>query len=79
MITVGAFEAKTRLAALLDRVESGDEVVITRHGKPVARLVRVETIDRDRVARAVQQLKLLRKTTTLGGLDWRALRDEGRR
>ena len=37
--TVGAFEAKTHLAALLDRVERGEEVVITRRGKPVARLV----------------------------------------
>ncbi|KUL97428.1 hypothetical protein DK26_00165 [Bosea sp. WAO] len=39
MITVGAFEAKTKLSELLDRVERGEEVVITRHGKPVARLV----------------------------------------
>ena len=39
MITVGAFEAKTKLSELLDRVERGEEVVITRHGKPIARLV----------------------------------------
>ena len=39
MITVGAFEAKTKLSELLDRVERGEEVVITRHGKTVARLV----------------------------------------
>ncbi|MDZ5645568.1 type II toxin-antitoxin system prevent-host-death family antitoxin [Nitrospirillum sp. BR 11828] len=38
MSTVGAFEAKTHLAALLDRVEAGEEVIITRHGRPVARL-----------------------------------------
>jgi len=36
---VGAFEAKNTLGSLLDRVESGEEIVITRHGKPVARLV----------------------------------------
>jgi prevent-host-death family protein len=35
---VGAFEAKNTLGALLDRVEQGEEIVITRHGKPVARL-----------------------------------------
>ena len=40
MTTVGAFEAKTKLSELLDRVERGEEIVITRHGKPVARLVR---------------------------------------
>jgi prevent-host-death family protein len=42
MTTVGAFEAKTHLSALLDRVERGEEVTITRHGKPVAKLVAVE-------------------------------------
>jgi prevent-host-death family protein len=36
---VGAYEAKTRLPALLDRVQRGEEIVITRHGQPVARLV----------------------------------------
>jgi prevent-host-death family protein len=38
MITVGAFEAKTKLSELLDRVEAGEEVIITRRGKPVARM-----------------------------------------
>ena len=40
MATVGAFEAKTKLAELLDRVEQGEEIVITRRGKPVARMLR---------------------------------------
>ena len=79
MITVGAFEAKTHLSTLLDRVAAGEEVVITRHGKPVARLVSAEQIDRARVDQAFEKLKLLRKGTTLGGLSWQALRDEGRR
>jgi prevent-host-death family protein len=35
-ITVGAFEAKTHLSTLLDRVGEGEEVIITKHGKPVA-------------------------------------------
>lgn len=39
MITVGSFEAKTKLAELLDKVEGGETVTITRRGKPVARLV----------------------------------------
>lgn len=38
-VRVGAYEAKTRLPALLDRVEHGEEIVITRHGQPIARLV----------------------------------------
>jgi prevent-host-death family protein len=37
--TIGACEAKTRLSALLDRVEKGGSLTITRNGKPVARLV----------------------------------------
>jgi prevent-host-death family protein len=39
MLEVGAFEAKNTLGSLLNRVESGEEVLITRHGRPVARLV----------------------------------------
>jgi prevent-host-death family protein len=79
MITVGAFEAKTHLSSLLDRVAAGEEVLITKHGKPVARLVSAAQIDRERVNDVFDKLKLLRKRTTLGGLSWQALRDAGRR
>jgi prevent-host-death family protein len=79
MITVGAFEAKTRLSALLDRVAAGEEIVITRRGKPVARLVRPAASSRADAKEAAASLKRLSKTTTLGGLSWKALRDEGRR
>jgi prevent-host-death family protein len=78
-ITVGTFEAKTHLSTLLDRVGEGEEVIITKHGKPVARLVSAARVDRARVNDAFEKLKLLRKRTTLGGLSWRALRDTGRR
>jgi prevent-host-death family protein len=78
MITVGAFEAKTHLSALLDRVEAGEEVVITKHGKAIAPLVGARAIDRRRVNAAFEKLKAMRKGTTLGGLSWKALRDEGR-
>ena len=79
MITVGAFKAKTHLSSLLDRVAEGEEVVITKHGKPVARLVGAAQFDRERVNEAFEKLKLLRKRTTLGALRWEMLRDEGRR
>ena len=79
MITVGAFEAKTHLLALLDRVAEGEEVIITKHGKPVARLVSAASVDRERVNDAFEKLKQLRKRTTLGDLCWQALRDTGRR
>jgi len=42
--TVGAFEAKTYLAALLGRVERGESITITKHGRPVARLVPVDDV-----------------------------------
>lgn len=79
MITVGVFEAKTHLSNLLDRVAAGEEVVITKHGRPVARLIGAQHIDRDRVNEAIESLRTLRKQTTLGELSWKALRDEGRR
>jgi prevent-host-death family protein len=76
--TVGSFEAKTHLAALLDRVAQGEEIVITRHGKPVARLVPAMAKDRDRVRQAIGRMKELRRGSSLGG-PWKELRDEGRR
>ena len=42
---VGIFDAKTHLSRLVDEVEKGGEIVITRHGKPVAKLVRAEKSD----------------------------------
>jgi prevent-host-death family protein len=78
MLTVGAFEAKTHLSALLDQVAAGEEVIITKHGRPVARLVAVNQIDRAQANQAFEELKALRKGTTLGGLSWKELRDEGR-
>ncbi len=79
MITVGAFEAKTHLSALLERVERGEEVLITRHGRAVARLVPAMAADRAEVRAVIGKLKELRGKATLGGLSWRELRDEGKR
>jgi len=76
---IGAFEAKTHLSELLDRVEQGEELVITRRGRAVARLVPAVDAARTRAADAVIRLRALRRGTTLGGLDWRELRDAGRR
>ena len=55
MITVGAFEAKTHLSSLLDKVAAGEEAVITRHGKPVARLVAAADADRERRMAAIEK------------------------
>jgi prevent-host-death family protein len=62
MIEVGTYEAKTRLSELLDEVEKGETVVITRHGKPVARLVAEEEVRRARVEAAIAEIKAIRAT-----------------
>jgi prevent-host-death family protein len=81
METIGAFEAKTHLSALLERVAHGERFTISRHGKPVARLVPIEPDDLASRRAAVARLKTFAKehNLTLGGIDWRELRDEGRR
>ncbi len=82
MIEVGAFEAKNKLSALLDRVEKGEEIVITRHGRPVARLVpSTDGIDRAQVQAALQRMRDRAEQTELGTFDWETLkadRDAGR-
>ena len=80
MKEVGAFEAKNKLGQLLDWVEAGEEVVITRRGKVVARLVPPNlSFDRDRSLRAAAAIRERRKGVTLGDLRIRDLIDEGRR
>jgi prevent-host-death family protein len=79
MLEIGAFEAKNRLAALLDAVERGEEVTITRRGKPVAKLVRHElAIDRTKAGSAAERIKAMRKGVTLGGVAIKDLIREGR-
>lgn len=78
MIRVGAFEAKTQLSALLERVAAGEDVLITKHGRPVARLIRAEAAELQDVDAAIARLKELRKGVTLGEGGWKAARDEGR-
>lgn len=79
MSSVGSFEAKTHLAALLDRVAKGETIEITRRGVPVARLVPVG-VDNDRDFKKIaQEIRDLRKGNRLGGISIRELINEGRR
>jgi prevent-host-death family protein len=79
MSTVGVFEAKNRLTALIDEVERGGEVVITRRGKPVARLAPIEGgFDRAKAAEAARRLIEASKGLSLGGIPIRELIEEGR-
>lgn len=79
MITLGAFEAKTHLSLLLDRVARGEQVVITKHGKPIARLIPESVAGRADGDAVIARLKEARVGVTLGGHEWKDLRDGGRR
>jgi prevent-host-death family protein len=79
MREVGAIEAKNKFGQLLDQVEHGEETVITRRGKAVAKLVPSEPgFDREKARRAVAGILELSKGVTLDGLTTKELVDEGR-
>jgi prevent-host-death family protein len=63
---VGAYEAKTRLAELLDRVEAGGRVTITRHGRPAAQLIPIPGGAEETVDEAVKALLAFRAGHSLG-------------
>ena len=79
--TFGTFDAKNKLSHLLDLVEAGDEVIITRNGKPVARLVAdaVDEARRERARKAVEWIKANRVENSLGDDTIKGLIEAGRR
>jgi len=79
MVEIGAYEAKTHLSKLLDRVAEGERIAITRHGVPVAMLVPADPGIARPVIEVIAALRKLRRGCRLGGLSLRALRDKGRR
>ena len=80
MENVGSFEAKTHLPQLLERTAKGEEFTITKHGKPVARLVPPRSAKpAPDVRAAVEAMRKFRKGRTLGGLSIREMIEEGRR
>ena len=79
MKEVGAFEAKNTLSALLDQVERGEEIIITRHGREVARLVPPKgVVSREMARAAAQRIREMSRGVTLGGLKIKDLINEGR-
>jgi prevent-host-death family protein len=78
--SIGAYEAKTHLAELLERVAKGEEIIITKHGTPVARLVPAKkstTVEQRRAA--ISRWREKSKGITLGGLKIKDLISQGRR
>ena len=79
MREIGAFEARNKLGTLLDWVAGGEEVLITRRGKPVARLVPAEPgVDRVRARQAADNIRVRSVGVSLGDLEIKDLVDEGR-
>jgi prevent-host-death family protein len=80
-VEIGAFEAKNKLGMLLDRVEQGEEIIITRHGKPVARLVpNSARIDKPQARAALERIRS-RAGSSKEPFNWEAVRadrDAGR-
>jgi prevent-host-death family protein len=80
MASVGAFEAKTHLSDLLDRVARGEKITITRHGVPAALLIPVEEKEVKRTHREiVEGMRALRKRVKPGKMSVRDMVKEGRR
>lgn len=79
MKEIGAFEAKTKLGRLLNWVEAGEEVVITRRGKAGAMLVSpYARFDAERTRGVAARVRARRRGVTLNGLNVKDLIDEGR-
>lgn len=78
MKTVGAYEAKTHLPALLEEVAGGQRITITKHGVPVAMLVPPESVEKPDVKDVFKEMRELRKGMKLRGLSVRKMREEGR-
>lgn len=79
MITVGSYEAKTHLPALLDKVAKGERVTITRRGVPIAVIEPASEYGKDDIGRVIEEIRELRKGVTTGGMSIREMIEEGRR
>jgi prevent-host-death family protein len=79
METIGAYEAKTHLPKLLERVIKGERITITKHGVPVAVLQPPESILRTEPKQVIAELREFRRKHRLDGLSLRDMIEEGRR
>jgi len=85
MLEFAAFEGKNNFGKLLDLVEAGEEIVITRHGRPVARMsphtgVAGARVEAARAAAArIRERAKSRETGPFNWEEWKSYRDEGRK
>lgn len=79
METVGAYEAKTHLSKLLERVIKGERITITKHGVPIAVLQPLESLRKAEPKHIIAELHKFRSKHRLNGLSIRNMIEEGRR
>jgi len=80
MRSIAASEAKTHLPGLLDDVERGETLIITRHGRAIARIVPESEQRREEIGRALQSIRELQKRTgRITVEELLSARDEGRK
>jgi prevent-host-death family protein len=78
MRTVGVFEAKAKLSELIERVVHGEEITITNHGQPVAKLVSVRPPDLEQMRQLIEETRQLRRTIKIGRISLRKIIEKGR-
>ena len=78
METIGAYEAKTHLSQILERVAGGEKIAIAKHGVPVAILQPAAPAKQAPVRAVIEQLRIFRQGRRLDGLNLRDLIREGR-
>ena len=80
--SIGTFEAKTHFTKIITQVMAGEEILITRRGKAVAKIIPIkEPFDRETIKAAIFRLRKLAKEMQLGSFDWdewKSYKDEGR-
>ena len=76
---VGSYEAKPHLPRLLERVQRGERITITRHGVPIALLVPADGRGETDVDAVIEKIKAFRRKHSLGGISIRELIEEGRK
>jgi len=77
--TVGSYDAKTRLPELLRRVEQGESITITKHGKPVADLVPTGSAPEGDIQSVIEGIFALRKSVAMSDSTLDQRRKEGRK
>ncbi len=79
MQRIGVYEAKAKLSELLEKVQAGQEITITNHGHPVARLVSAQQSGRDQIRSLIDETRRFRRRVKTGRISLRKIIEEGRR